>query len=64
MSKKSEPELIWAVDRDTNVAGQYTPGFLDAWPQGYTRLSEAPKSKPKTSVSASVPKGTDMERSE
>lgn len=62
MTKKAD--LIWAVDRETGKAAEYTEGFLSAWPNGYTRLREAPKSKSKASASASVPKGTDMERSE
>ena len=64
MTKKTEPELIWAVDRDTNEPGQYTEAFLQAWPRKFTRLAEAPKSRPRASAAASVPEGTDKERSE
>ena len=65
MSKKSEPDLFWAIDRETGEAGQFTEGRLSAWPRGYTRLREAPsKSKPSASAAVSVPKGTDMKESE
>lgn len=69
MTEKSD--LIWAVDRETGKRGQYAPGFLAAWPNGYLPVdppepkrapSAATKTKkPPVRAASSVPQGTTTE---
>lgn len=60
-------QKLWARDRDTGKVGQYSEGFLAAWPNDYLRV-DAPKRRPAAKAkepaarSASpVPKGTNPE---